>query len=48
MVGTDVYRVDGAIQVGGSGEGQLFGLKIEQLKIGKLSIRKTIDPLHSF
>ena len=25
---TDLYRVDRAIQVGGSGEGQLFGLKI--------------------
>ena len=41
-------RVDMAIQVGGAGEGQLFGLKIEQLKFGKLLIRSTTDPLHSF
>ena len=37
-----------AIKVGGAGEGQLFGLKILQLKFGKLSIRLTTDPLHSF
>ena len=28
-------RVDRAIQEGGAGEGQLFGLKIKQLKFGK-------------
>ena len=37
-----------AIQVGGSGEGQRFGLKNLQLKLEKLSIRNTTDPLHSF
>ena len=31
---------DLAIQVGGAGEGQLFGLKIYQLKFGKLPIEK--------
>ena len=41
-------RVDMAIQEGGAGEGQLFGLKIEQLKFGKLSIRLTTDHLHYF
>ena len=41
-------RVDMAIQVGGAGEGQLFGWKVQQLKFGKLSIRKTTDPLRSF
>ena len=39
-------RVDIAIQVGGAGagKGQLFGLKIQKLKIGKLPIRMQLTP----
>ena len=39
-----LYRVYMAFQLGGAGEGQLFGWEILQLKLEKLSIRKTTDP----